>query len=109
MDMPLGQSGGVSGITFGHYFSTHAGALGIMRLSPNSEKPLAVNNDSDMWLYALDSGVNITTLGETWLVFPKRAAFYICRGLPYTLKNVGLTTWNILYILTEGWKPDRVS
>lgn len=106
MDMPLGQAGGVSGITFGHYFCTHAGALGIMRLSPNSEKPLAVNNDSDMWLYALESGVNITTIGATWLVLPKRAAFYICRGLPYTLRNLGLTTCSILYILTEGWKPN---
>ncbi|XP_037282442.1 uncharacterized protein LOC119175635 [Rhipicephalus microplus] len=97
------------GFTFGHYFSTHAGALGIMRLSRNSEKPLAVNNDSDMWLYALDSGVKITMLDATWCVLPKRAAFYICRGVPYALKNLSLTTCNILYILTEGWKPDRVS
>ncbi|KAL1470692.1 hypothetical protein MTO96_024108 [Rhipicephalus appendiculatus] len=84
MDLPIGQAGGVSGITFGNFLSTRTAAIGVMRLGPNSEKPLSANNENDMFLYALDSGVNITTLGGTWLILRKgsdilhlpRIAFY---------------------------------
>lgn len=108
MDMPLEQAGGVSGITFGDYFSTRKATMGVMRLGPNSEKPLSANNDNDMFLYALDNGVNITTLGGTWMILRKGSTFYICRGLPFTLRNLGLTTCKVLYVLTEPCEADSV-
>ncbi|XP_037507452.2 uncharacterized protein LOC119383412 [Rhipicephalus sanguineus] len=108
MDMPLEQAGGVSGITFGNYFSTRTATMGVMRLGPNSEKPLSANNDNDMFLYALDNGMNITTLGGTWMILRKGSTFYVCRGLPFTLRNLGLTTCKVLYVLTEPCEADSV-
>lgn len=109
LDLSLQEACGDAPITFGHYVSTGKATVGIMRLGPNTEKPMAANNENDMFLYALDTGVNITTIGGTWLLLSKGCTFYVPRGLPFTLKNLGLTISKILYILTEPGEAGSVT
>lgn len=109
LDMSLQEACGDAPIMFGHYISTCKATVGIMRLGPNTEKPMAANNENDMFLYALDTGVNITTVGGTWLLLSKGSTFYVPRGLPFTLKNLGLTISKILYILTEPGEAGSVT
>ncbi|XP_075545932.1 uncharacterized protein LOC142579518 isoform X2 [Dermacentor variabilis] len=109
MDLSAKQALGNGVITFGHYFSTDTTTFGVMRLDPSCEKAMSANNDHDMFLYAVDTGVNITTLGGTWMLLQKGSAFYISRGLPFTLKNLNETMVKILYVLTEPSKADPVT
>ncbi|XP_054930004.1 uncharacterized protein [Dermacentor andersoni] len=109
MDLSAKQALGNGAITFGHYFSTDTTTFGVMRLDPSCEKALSANNHHDMFLYAVDTGVNITTLGGTWMLLQKGSAFYISRGLPFTLKNLNETMVKILYVLTEPSKADPVT
>ncbi|XP_065284216.2 uncharacterized protein [Dermacentor albipictus] len=108
MDLSAKQALGNGAITFGHYFSTDTTTFGVMRLDPSCEKAMSANNHHDMFLYAVDTGVNITTLGGTWMLLQKGSAFYISRGLPFTLKNLNETMVKILYVLTEPSKADPV-
>ncbi|XP_049521744.1 uncharacterized protein LOC119450315 isoform X1 [Dermacentor silvarum] len=109
MDLSRKQALGNGAIVFGHYFSTDTATFGVMRLDPSSEKALSANNDHDMFLYAVDTGVNITTLGGTWMLLPKGSTFYISRGLPFRLKNLSETMVKILYVLTEPSTADPVT
>ncbi|XP_049516422.1 uncharacterized protein LOC119436973 [Dermacentor silvarum] len=108
MDLSLKQALGTGAITFGHYFSTDTTTLGVMRLGPRSEKTLSANNDHDMFLYAVDTGVKITTLGGTWMLLPKGSTFYIKRGLPFSLKNLSETMVKIVCVLTKPSMADAV-
>ncbi|XP_049521795.1 uncharacterized protein LOC119448195 [Dermacentor silvarum] len=109
VDMSLKQACCNGAITFDHYFSADTTTLGVMRLDSRCEKAMSANNEHDMFLYAVDTGVNITTLGGTWMLLPKGSGFYISRGLPFTLKNLGETMVKILYVLAEPSKDDPVA
>lgn len=99
-DLSLRHANEDTPFSFATYMSTNSMAIGKMRLASNQEKPTATNVHFDMVLVPQDGNVKVTTIGQSWLLLNKGCSFFIRRGVPFTLKNVGTATAEILYILS---------
>ncbi|KAK8772677.1 hypothetical protein V5799_024076 [Amblyomma americanum] len=75
--------------------------MGIMKLRPDCEKPLAVDYVHDMCFYVLDDGLMVSTVGDAWTLLEKGSVFRLLSGMPYSFKNVGTSTSKLFYVLMK--------
>ncbi|XP_077506180.1 uncharacterized protein LOC144115628 isoform X2 [Amblyomma americanum] len=101
LDPNLRPAGESAPFSFGYYAATDSVIMGIMKLRPDCEKPLAVDYVHDMCFYVLDDGLMVSTVGDAWTLLEKGSVFRLLSGMPYSFKNVGTATSKLFYVLMK--------
>lgn len=99
-DLSLRRATEDTPFSFAIYMSTSTMAVGKMRLAANQGKPAATNQHCDMVLVPQDGNVKVTTMDQAWLLLSQGCTFFIRRGVPFALQNVGSRPSEILYFLS---------
>ncbi|CAN7990234.1 unnamed protein product [Ixodes pacificus] len=78
--------------------STDHVTMGILRLQPGVAKSYSETRDHDVILLATDNTV-VVERRDTWELLTKNSSFYICQGVPYSVRNISSAPAEVCFVL----------
>ncbi|KAM7304288.1 uncharacterized protein ISCGN_014188 [Ixodes scapularis] len=78
--------------------STDHVTMGILRLQPGVAKSYSETRDHDVILLATDNTV-VVERTDTWELLTKNSSFYVCQGVPYSVRNISSAPAEVCFLL----------
>ncbi|XP_042148548.1 uncharacterized protein LOC8024435 isoform X2 [Ixodes scapularis] len=98
LDGELRPVGKTAPVGLGLLVSTDHVTVGILRLLPSAVKGYSETRDHDTILLTTDNSVVVERRGS-WEVLSRNSSSYICRGMPYSIRNISPAPAEVYIIL----------